>query len=481
MTMRQTRVSQSIKRSPFAFLVIAGTLACSDLGGTGPLPAGVQDPKTFETREGALSLYRTTLVDFQRGRTQGGAFTNTVIEGGLLSDEFESGFLGGSPFFYSRFGLNSAEVKVFTNDSRNLQEQVTEVNTDIHTTSYNILQSTRGSARLAIGALMAYAPDESPALRGHLYAIAGYAELLLADLFCSGVPLSTVEFGGDFIYQPGSRTEVIYARAVALFDTAISLSADSARILNLARVGKARALLNLGRYAEIPEVVNDVPDDFRYEFPIVWGTGPVFATQHISVSDREGGQGLPYRSWNDPRTPTYARAQNQFQRTVYFPSKYQSSNGVSTGRLASGVEARLMQAEAALNAGSPMWLTLLNALRTDGTFTTTPNPNSPGGVDTTWNAGIGGVAGLRPLTDPGSDTARVTLLYTERAAWLFATGHRQGDLRRLVRNYQRPADAVYPSGAYGAYFDRYGTDVNLPIPPKERLNPRFTGCINRDA
>jgi hypothetical protein len=137
------------------------------------------------------------------------------------------------------------------------------------------------------------------------------------------------------------------------------------------------------------------------------------------------------------------------------------------------VEAELIRAEAELAAGDANWLTRLNALRTTCTDAATCASPAP--------AGSGGVAGLAPLTDPGSDTARVSLLFRERAYWLFFTGHRQGDLRRLVREYGRDANTVYPSGRYDADF-LYGDDVTLPIPFDERrLNPSFTGCIDRDA
>jgi hypothetical protein len=76
--------------------------------------------------------------------------------------------------------------------------------------------------------------------------------------------------------------------------------------------------------------------------------------------------------------------------------------------------------------------------------------------------------------------ARVDLLFRERAFWLFITGHRQGDLRRLIRQYHRRQENVYPTGLYAGGLSAYGNDVTAPIPPNERVNPLFTGCINRD-
>jgi starch-binding outer membrane protein, SusD/RagB family len=130
----------------------------------------------------------------------------------------------------------------------------------------------------------------------------------------------------------------------------------------------------------------------------------------------------------------------------------------------------LIQAEAALpvHGGSGQtWLQILNALRTDGTQT--------GGV---FNPGGGNVAGLAPLTDPGSDSARVSLLFRERAFWLFLTGHRQGDMRRLIRQYGRPTETVFPTGPY--YLGgTYKTAVAFE-PFGEAFNPNFHGCVDEN-
>jgi hypothetical protein len=77
----------------------------------------------------------------------------------------------------------------------------------------------------------------------------------------------------------------------------------------------------------------------------------------------------------------------------------------------------------------------------------------------------------------------VDLLFEERAYWLWLTGHRLGDLRRLIRQYGRTANQVFPVGAVppGVAANTYGSDVNFIIPADERNNPLFRGCINRDA
>jgi hypothetical protein len=90
------------------------------------------------------------------------------------------------------------------------------------------------------------------------------------------------------------------------------------------------------------------------------------------------------------------------------------------------------------------------------------------------------VTGLTPLTDPGTAAGRVDLLFRERAFWLYGTGSRLSDLRRMVRQYGRNAETVFPSGAYFRA-GTYGTDVNFAVPTVENQNPNFTACTDRNA
>ena len=52
--------------------------------------------------------------------------------------------------------------------------------------------------------------------------------------------------------------------------------------------------------------------------------------------------------------------------------------------------------------------------------------------------------------------------------------------RRLIRQYSRTADNVFPTGNFhkGGV---YGNDVNLPVSDTEKANSQFKGCIDRNA
>jgi hypothetical protein len=136
----------------------------------------------------------------------------------------------------------------------------------------------------------------------------------------------------------------------------------------------------------------------------------------------------------------------------------------TSGIVADGTEAQLDILEARLQGGTQAdrdaVFAGLNALRTS---------NTPA---------IAAIPGSSPTTQD----AAITQLFTERAYWGWLTGKRLGDMRRLVRNYGRNAEAVFPTGALPApQVGTYGTSTSIVIPFNERNNPNFTGCLDNKA
>jgi hypothetical protein len=70
--------------------------------------------------------------------------------------------------------------------------------------------------------------------------------------------------------------------------------------------------------------------------------------------------------------------------------------------------------------------------------------------------------------------------FREKAFWQYGRGERLSDLRRLVRQYGRDAESVFPTGAFHKT-GVFGTGVNFPVPDAEKSNPNFSGCIDRKA
>jgi hypothetical protein len=87
---------------------------------------------------------------------------------------------------------------------------------------------------------------------------------------------------------------------------------------------------------------------------------------------------------------------------------------------------------------------------------------------------------MTQLPTPATQDAAVSLFFREKAFWTFGRGQRLSDMRRLVRQYKRSQDKVYPSGDHYKG-GKYGTDVAFPVPDTELRNPQFKGCLDRNA
>ncbi|HTI64905.1 MAG TPA: hypothetical protein VL524_15375, partial [Gemmatimonadaceae bacterium] len=83
-------------------------------------------------------------------------------------------------------------------------------------------------------------------------------------------------------------------------------------------------------------------------------------------------------------------------------------------------------------------------------------------------------------TVPATKDAAINLFFREKALWQFGRGYRMDDLRRLVRQYGRTQDKVFPSGVFFKT-GNYGDEVAFPVVDDEKTNPNFKGCIDRNA
>jgi len=411
-------------------------------------PGQLDSPAGAEARRvGAISDFgfgKDGDGDIDLGRTDG-----IVLLGGLMSDEF---VLSTTPPTQQEVD----QRRVFTNNSTVFD-------------TYFYMQRARAAAEDAARGLRQFsaAPDETADI-GEMLSLAGFGYILFGEDFCSGVPFSRLD-GDTIAFGKPLTTAEMFDSAVARFDSALAepgvQAEEEPEITYLAAIGKARALLNLGGAANIAAAaaaVADVPTDF------------VYATEHAdspkrlqnaiynystgflwSLSDEEGGVGLPYRSDDDPRVPFEDPEDVGLDGTTpqFTLLKYdQASTDVP---LADGIEARLIEAEADLALSNRGGMTaILNDLRD--------------------------LQGMNHLATPGTQAAATDVLFKERAFWLFATGHRLGDMRRLIRQYGKSADEVFPSGDY-IKGGSYGDDVNLPLPQEVENNPNSAGCIDRNA
>jgi hypothetical protein len=201
---------------------------------------------------------------------------------------------------------------------------------------------------------------------------AGYAYQLMGEMFCEGV-----ERGG-----PALSTAELLGRAADRFQRASDVgfaagSDDGKQIANAALVGRARALLQAGQFAEAANVAGQVAADFNFDLAYVddqarrtrLGNG-IFYWSHEGA--RESFVVPPaYRQMAEDgdKRIAYADAEKNAQDEglrLFTQKKYDSWQ--TPIRLASGLEARYIKAEAELlgGIGNAAALTLIDERREEG-------------------------------------------------------------------------------------------------------------------
>jgi hypothetical protein len=392
----------------------------------------------------------------------------TWLYGGLLTDEW-------------------ATSSTFIQNDETDQRKVQLLNTQV-TNWYRNINRVRTAANQAIPLLEEWDPTNK-ALLAEMYFARGFAEMQLANDFCNGIPLSDGS-GETVVYDTPRTGAEILAVAVASFDTAIvkaGTDSQSVFVATAARIGKGRALMALDQYDAAAQAVAGIPTSYKYQHSfslttstnIIWAQG--FSAKRYSVGDSIEGNNrdifvrnaIPFTSAKDPRVPVTDTKYNT-QPTVgqdggtimRLTTLYDRLTAID---VANGTDARLIEAENYLEKGDiANWLATLNGLRNGANRVT-----SIGTVTLSATA-------LPNLVDPGTDDARVGLLFREKAFWTFARGQRLGDARRLVRQYGRASTDVFPEGVHFKS-GNYGGDVNLPVVTDEENNPNFTGCLDRNA
>lgn len=415
-----------------ALLTVAGACSTNDILKVDR--PDVIDPGKLAGATGAAAIYNGAVGEVAYG--QSGTFAGFMLLTSLFTDEF-------------RFGGTPPEVREMD------LEQIKPENSFEQSIWLNIHRGRRAAERGATAIAASVSPTDKRV--GELWALAGLSTIWIAETYCSGAPLSVDQ--PELTYGSNLTTDELFDAALTRLNSATPATGGDATLVNLIAVLRGRALLGKGQFAQAAAAVASVPTAFKYDIQYSSADARlqnsmkayIYDFDYTSVSDHEGGNGLDYASSGDPRIPVtqdfgpvsrFDGVTPMFQFTRY------SSYG-SPITNASGIEARLIEAEGALKAlNAPAWLAKLNEARAT-------------------------TAGLAPLTDPVAPAAQVDLMFRERAFWLFGTGHRLGDMRRLVRQYGRAADTVYPRGAYHKDSLTRGNQVSVRVSIDELNNPNY--------
>jgi hypothetical protein len=219
--------------------------------------------------------------------------------------------------------------------------------------------------------------------------------------------------------------------------------------VSAARVGKGRALLQLGRGGEAATAVAGVADGFVFNVAYVDDAGNRNRLGNGVYSYSNGGTreslvvSPDYRNMNDPRVTWADAGRNAQDGVLRFNSQTKFNSWASPIRLASGLEARYIEVEASGDAGTME--AFVNTRRAVG--------------------GQGAIAS----TDL---TVLMAELMAQRSRDFWLEGHRLGDWRRnpnSVPNILPPGDNYYKP--------EVGTVSNqtcFPLPFAERnANPNI--------
>ena len=427
------------------------------------------------------------------GAYQTWAFRNGAVSGNLVTDISNYGQVLWSGMltdeFVNRNTTGSAVVGIDRRDG-------------VGTGDYNQMHLIRARAREAITALTTFVPlVQRP--RGQMWFIVGYTELQFAEMYCAGVPLSRVVDGSVEYGSPLTTTQV-YDSAIVHFDSALAYLGDAAdtaavNLNNAARVAKARALIGRGGNGDAAAAATAVANvATAYAYALTFGGGTVSnnalaqlnsLNNRVGVGDSVNPDGsvapnaLPFASAGDPRVPVTGSPR------LGQPTTSAGNNGAPWVRqniwtalttpfnIVSGLDARLIEAEAQLKAGNIAgMMTILNALRA-----------APPALSTTYRP-----AAMAALPVPATQEAAVRLFFREKAFWTFGRGQRQGDMRRLVRQWGPGSTAnftafaagnVFPIGNYfsnnglvdGTYAQTSGNpgEVNFTLNETRATNPNM--------
>ncbi len=468
--MKSRSRSEQLRRTLWALSLTSAAVGALALAACNPteslqvLDPDIINPSDAQSAAGANAV-RLGALGRLNAATSGGSSGSEglFLLSGLLADEWNNG-----DSFIARWEVDQRAITLQNN---------------FLTDTDRLLHRARLSSTQAVGLLQQFNPLGPAADVAEMYFVQAFVENAVGEHYCNGLILSTVVEGAEVFGTP-MTTAAAFQLALAHADSGLALitgnTAGDVKVRSALAVLKGRILLNLNRPADAAVAVAGVLTSFKYQMlhsqttndNAIWTYNNT--ARRYSVSTGEGTNGLDFATANDPRVPTcqggdvvckaigvtLTQRDDKSAFPIYVQRIWAARDNPVT--IAGGVEARLIEAEAAYKAANfALMVQKLNQARTEG-----------------------GVAGLAAnLTDPGTDVARVNLVFRERAFWMFSTGHRVGDMRRLIKFYGRAAESVFPTGAWHKG-GNYGVDVNFPVPQAEQNNPNLPAgqsCTDRAA
>jgi hypothetical protein len=382
------------------------------------------DASTLDGPESAALLVRSAVGDFEC------AFGQYIVTTGQVSDELDNANLISAEAFqldrrdlnkerthYALFGCGSTEALL-------MPIQTARFDAD------NVLSKLNGWTD---GQVDPNDPSTRTKMIGTAAAFSGYSYLLLGESFCSAAVDGGPELSQETIL---GLAETQFTRAIEAASTA-----GDAAMLNLARVGRARARLDLGKAADALADAEQVTAGFEY-FATMSGASPrarnpifQFNVAGTSLTVGPAYLGLTFAGVPDPRVLVDDTGDTGVDNITPLRVQRKYTTVDQSIRMASATEASLIIAEV---AGGQRAVDIINALHDRVGL---PHFSS---------------------TDPAAIQAQVV---EERSRELFLESQRFYDIKRLNLPLVPP-----PGTSYGSKGGVYGDMRCFPLPDVERDN-----------
>lgn len=442
-------MSTSMKRSittrrialVFSALAVLAS-ACSEITSLKQENPGLLAVDALYVPNNALVLVNGAIGDFEC------AYNRYVVGSGLFTDELTVAISSTANFDYDARRLNT-NATYGTNNCSSPSPSPTQ-----QPGIYTPLSVARATADTAAAKLEGWTDAEVPnrqKLIGQSYAYAGYSLTLLGEGMCS----AAINLG------PEIQPPALFTEAVTRFGKAITsaTTANDQTTVNLARLGRARALLDLGGAGNLAAAAADaalIPATFvvntSSDQTNTRRQNAVFIaiaqSSYSTVDPAYRNVPVPGGTTQDPRVAVTDLARNGTATgsRVWVPTKY--SLATAPIRVASYAEAQLIIAENAAATGDIS------------------------GAVTAINNARARTAGVPAYVAPvGATTADINAqIIEERRREFFVEGHRLGDMRRYGIAFTPVAGTAYQYGGV------YGTQTCFPLPDVERINnPTIAG------
>ena len=421
-----------------AALLFSGLVACNSLLDV-PVPSRIP-AGPLESPSNAVILTNGAIADFDC------ALGSFIVVGGELDDELEDATATAARWVYDK--------RVVPTD----QQLYAIADCDGEGT-YIPANRARESADNVLRILSAASDADVPSgvsrdsLIAILAAYAGYARIQLGEMFCSSV-ISTVLADGTLQYGTELTPTQMFQSADSSFTLAITTaqsSGNNADALKMAYIGRARAELDQGLWADAKADAEQVASDTGYVH-ISTASGTTGRRNNRMWDENNGTsvassvgpryQNMKYLTTADPRVPTQAfdGPPSESGITLWQQLKYPDVG--SPIPVAKWAEAELIIGEADVRTGATSdAIDVINVLHRR--------------------------AGLPDYAGPATPDAVLAQIIDERSRELFLEGQRLYD---VIRN-NLPLDPA-PGTAYrnGGQYGPDGSQLCLKLPDIERAN-----------